>query len=184
MKKKVWKLFCDYEKEEVWINEMAKRGLALTDYTFARYTFDECERGEYIYRIERLDNKMDNAERDRYISFMEENGAEHIADYFAWIYFRKKAKDGTFVIYSDLESRIKHYKGIADTMLIMGFAELCISFSQISTIIDYIRGEAVYGGFRIVLSAMIIIITVMFFGFWIKYAKKISKLRREREIHE
>lgn len=53
MKRVVWKLFLNFEKEEQWINEMAEKGLNFTGYTFGRYTFEEGVHGEYIYRMKK-----------------------------------------------------------------------------------------------------------------------------------
>lgn len=56
MRLTVRKLFTDYEKEEQWLNERSAKGYALTQYSWARYVFDESGKGEYIFRIEPLDN--------------------------------------------------------------------------------------------------------------------------------
>ena len=53
-----------------------------------------------------------SAERVAYIKFLEENGVEYVASYMWWVFFRKKSSEGPFDIYSDIESRIKHYKRI------------------------------------------------------------------------
>ena len=42
--------YMDAEKEELYLNDQAKRGRALTGYFLWRYTFEDCEPGEYIYR--------------------------------------------------------------------------------------------------------------------------------------
>ena len=102
MTTKRWNVFYDHEKEEKWLNEMVAKGLAMTNYRFYRYTFEECSRGEYIYRIEFLKNPVTHTDSIKYIQFMEDNGAKHIASITKWVYFRKKSADGPFEIYSDL----------------------------------------------------------------------------------
>jgi len=185
MKTYLWKFFADYEKEEKWLNEMAAKGLALTDYSTLRYTFEECEPGEYIYRIEYLENRGRHPETIHYIRFMEDSGIEHIATFRnTWVYFRKKAADGAFEIYSDIESRIRHYQRISKIWLTVGIAELCLSFSQLPGIIDYFRGVNSYGLFSLVVGSSVILLSCVFFGNWRRYAKKIKWLKRERELHE
>lgn len=59
--KKLHKVFWvwEYEKEERWLNEIAQEGWALTCGGFCTYTFEKCEPGEYIIRVETLDNSSD-----------------------------------------------------------------------------------------------------------------------------
>ena len=103
------KAYWNYEKEEKWLNEMSAKGLALTDYSWWKYAFTDCQPGEYIYRLELLRHRPEHPASQEYVQFMEDNCAEHIASYMRWVYFRKKASDGTFDIYSDADNRIKHY---------------------------------------------------------------------------
>lgn len=106
------KAFYDYEKEENYINEMCNKGFALVDYSWCRYVFEDCKQGEYIYRIELLDNKSNHPESIRYIRFLEEMGIDLVAVYMRWIYLRKKATEGEFEIYSDIDSKIKYHNKI------------------------------------------------------------------------
>jgi len=112
MRKVVRRLFVDYEKEENWLNDMAAKGLAFVDYSFGRYVFTDCEPGEYIYRLELLENTIDNPESKKYLDFMAETGAEPVATWIRWVYFRKKASDGPFELFSDAANKIVHYKRI------------------------------------------------------------------------
>lgn len=54
MKKRVFKFYTNYEKEEAWLNEMAASGWHCIDYLFGRYMFEKGEPGAYIYRIQPL----------------------------------------------------------------------------------------------------------------------------------
>ena len=60
-KKTVFKLFFvwDFEKEERWLNEMAQEGWALKKASFCTFVFEKTEPGEYIIRVETLDNSSD-----------------------------------------------------------------------------------------------------------------------------
>ena len=73
-RKKVWKWYWvwDFEKEERWLNQMAMEGWVLTEVGFANYTFERCEPGDYIIRLQ-----MHNPD-DEYLAFLEELGAEYI----------------------------------------------------------------------------------------------------------
>jgi hypothetical protein len=184
MKTKCWKAFWDYEKEEKWLNNMAAKGLAMTAYTFCRYTFENCIPGEYIYRIELLEHSVNHPESIRYINFLAENGVEHVDTYFRWVYFRKKASDGGFKIYSDLYSQIKHYQRISKIWLIIGCMELCVGFSQISSAIRLFGERYLSWITHAAIGIVIISLGVILLSLWWCYIKKIKRLKREREIQE
>jgi hypothetical protein len=183
MKTKLWKVFWDYEKEEKWLNDLSAKGLAMTAFNFCHYTFEECIPGEYTYRLELLEHGVNHPESVRYLRFMAENGVEHVDTYFRWVYFRKKTADGDFTIYSDLTSRIKHYQRISQIWFITGCVELCLAFSQIHLVIDALADGRLWI-YNAVMVVLVFSLGVMLLSFWGYYAKKIKRLKREREIQE
>lgn len=118
-----WIWAWEFEEEELWLNQMAAAGWVLDKVGFCRYEFIRCEPDEYTVRLEMRDKD------DAYIAFMEETGAEYIGRMMKWIYFRKKAADGTFDIFSDADSRMAHLekiilviKGVTIANLVVGVA--------------------------------------------------------------
>lgn len=63
MKRIIRKAYINYEKEEQWLNKMCSEGFALIDYSWCKYTFEECKPNRYIYRLEMLKNHSNNIER-------------------------------------------------------------------------------------------------------------------------
>ena len=114
MRKVIKKFFSawNFDKEEKWLNEMAAKGLCLVAVGFCRYEFEECLPGEYAIRLELLEHHPSHPESAQYIAFMEETGAEQIGSYMRWVYFRKKTAEGSFELFSDFDSRIRHLKRI------------------------------------------------------------------------
>ena len=110
----------DFDKEEKWLNEMARQGWALVSVGFLRFTFERCEPGEYIIRLE-----MRMADDD-YISFMEETGAEFIGRCFQWVYFRRRSELGCFDIMSDIDSKHDHLSRIYKMLIAIGMLNLSI----------------------------------------------------------
>lgn len=102
----------DFEKEEAWLNSMSVMGLELIDVGLCRYVFRENRSNRFEYRLELLDNLPMNRESQAYIAFLEETGAEYVGSVFRWAYFKKTTEDGHFQLFSDVQSRIAHYKRI------------------------------------------------------------------------
>ncbi len=179
MKKVIWKGYFDFEKEERWLNEMAAKGFALTRYTWCRYEFEETEPGEYIYRIELLKEHARHPESRRYIEFTEETGAEYVTSYFRWVYFRKKAALGPFELYSDLESRIGHYRRVRLFWLVLLFLEISASSANARMVLESTRSV-----FRLALLCLLVALIVIFSYMAARMTVKIRGLERERRVTE
>ena len=119
-----WFWVWDFEKEERWLNEMALSGWVLDKVGYCRYEFIACEPGEYTVRLEMHEHD------EAYLGFMKETGAEYVGRMVSWIYFRKKAEDGSFDIFSDIDSRIKHLNGIGHMLSFVGFANLLMGMAN------------------------------------------------------
>jgi len=180
MKTVIRKAYWDYEKEENWLNEMSAKGLAFIDYTWCRYVFTDSQPGEYIYRMELLDHSISNPGSQKYLRFMEDSGVECIASYMRWVYFRKKASDGVFDIYSDIDSKIKHYKKVN------GFwsALACVlMFFGISNVIIGFASQPIHI-FNLIAGAVCIILGIGYFILSHPLRVKIRKLKKEKRVTE
>jgi len=186
MKTIIRKLFMNYEKEEAWLNQMAAKGLAFENYTPTRYVFEDSQPGEYIYRIELLDKLPSRPESQKYLHFMEENGVEFIASYLRWVYFRKKAADGAFDIYSDIDSKLKHYRRVNQLWLTLGCVLLVLGLVYIVMGIiaslqnDFPMDSAVGLGVGVGLC----VVSLVFFIMSHPFRKKIKKLKKDKIVTE
>lgn len=187
MKHIIRKAYIDYEKEEKWLNDMSAKGLALTHYSWCKYVFEDAKKGEYIYRIELLKNLASHPESLKYIQFLEENNVECVATYFRWIYLRQKASDGEFEIYTDIDSKYKHYKTIFTFWTMLSFLEFFAGIINIYTgVTNYLRFSNYIGLlniniiFGILLIMLGIILAKLSFSVW----KKLKKLKLEKSIRE
>ena len=187
MKYIVRKVIWDFEKEEAWLNEMARKGMALTDYSWGRYVFAEAPIDEYIYRIEMLENLPTHAESIAYLRFLEENGVEHVASYNRWIYLRKKTLEGPFDLYSDIDSRIAHYNRIGriwDTVMwvewIMGVMNLIIGIINLN--FNERLGNFSYA--NVIVGAALTALGLVFFLLGRPTRKNLKRLRQEKLIRE
>lgn len=184
MKHVVYRWIIDFEKEEKWLNEMASKGLNFIGFSFpGRYLFDEGTPGEYIYRLELLDNLPKHPKSQEYIRFVEETGAELVSFYLRWIWFRKKAYEGSFEIYSDYSSKIKHYKKVASLIGFLGLLNIVIGFYNLFYGL-LLSGPKFHFYFNSILSPINLFVGTISTIVFLKYAKAVKKLKREKQIRE
>ena len=114
MRQTIHKIFLvwDFDKEEKWLNEMAAKGLSLVSVGFCKYEFEDSLPGEYKICLQLLDKMPRHPESKKYIDFLETTGAEQVGSFTRWVYFRKKATEGDFELFSDNDSRLKYLSSV------------------------------------------------------------------------
>ena len=159
-----WFFVWDFEKEEQWLNEMALAGWMLDSVGWCRYTFRACEPGEYTVRLEM------HGYDPQYVDFMSESGAEYVGRVLQWLYFRKKAADGPFDIFSDIDSKVNHLNAIARLLTVIGFMNLFIGA------LNAFNGRAI-GAINLLLASMLT------YGLG-RIHEKVQSLKRDRQLFE
>lgn len=180
MKYKIYKLFFawQHEKEEKWLNKMSSRGLQLANVGFCSYVFNEGPPDEYTYRLELLNELPSHAKSVTYINFLEETGAEHIGSFFRWVYFRKKTSDGEFDLYSDIDSKIKHFNRIRTLIFIVGMLNVMPFINEVN---NYFRQDSPL--ISVISIIQLLLITLLSIGA-ISITKKIGRLKKEKIFRE
>jgi hypothetical protein len=159
-----WYWVWDFDKEERWLNQMAASGWALVEVGFCRYTFEKCEPGAFIVRLQML-----KAEED-YVAFLEEIGAEYVGRVLQWVYFRRSAEEGPFELFSDTQSRLDHLNWIARMLLVFGMMNLVVG------VVNAFNVQPI-GAINVVLA------TLLMYGLG-RIHGKIEQLELERTLHE
>jgi hypothetical protein len=180
MKHIVWKPYWNYLREEQWLNEMPAKGLAMYDYTWCRYVFEDAPKGEYLYRIELLEHRATLPESRNYIAFLEEAGVEFVASYLNWAYFRKKAADGPFELYTDFDSKLKHFRRVA--ALWTGFTILEFFAGIMNILIGVLEPSG--STTNLVLGIGVTSLGFMFVMLTWQVRMKIRQLKKEKRIRE
>ncbi|WP_051384787.1 DUF2812 domain-containing protein [Sporolactobacillus laevolacticus] len=180
MKKKVFKLFYDFEKEEHWLNQMAQKGWAFKKYTPGCYTFESCDKGQYSYRIEFLKHGLKHEETKDYLQFLEETGITCVSSVSNWVYLRKAAEKGSFNLFSDIDSRILHYKRIKNLWIFFTTIEF------VAVAANLILAGVTDDRSWINLSCGVILlpICILFARMTFRLIRKINQLESERLIRE
>lgn len=181
------KMFWNYEKEEEWLNAMAAKGMMLTGYTWCRYVFEEGTPKEYTFRIELLEHIPTHPESKAYINFMKENGIDCIASYKRWVYFRRNSSEGAFDIYTDLESKLQHYKRIHVLWLTLMAVEMIIGLVNILigvVNLNFNENVGKYSTVNLIVGFLLIALGILFWRLDTPIRRKITKLLREQQIRE
>lgn len=116
-----FRLHYDADKEMEWLNHMAEQGWAMTGFTLGFYRFEKCEPGEYIYQVD-IAEKMFSVSED-YRHFMEEMGVEIVDVWGLWVILRRKAEEGSFELYTDVESSYEYYMKVRNIFLAASILE-------------------------------------------------------------
>ncbi|WP_250673685.1 DUF2812 domain-containing protein (plasmid) [Paraclostridium ghonii] len=166
------KIFFDIEKETKWLNTLSKKGYRLIDKKWFTYIFEPCENGAYIYQIERRKPFTYEKNKD-YIDFISSLDINTVSTQWGWIYFEKENNGKEFNIFSDIPSKIYHYKNLIITLLIIGF----ISFSILAS---GVQGPYILNiSFPLVANLVVILSSIFTI---IKYLLKIHRLKKENSI--
>lgn len=179
MRRTIRKLFFvwDFDKEEKWLNEMAAKGLCLVSVGFCKYEFEDCIPGEYRICLQLLDKLPKHPEMQKYIEFMEQTGAEHIGSFTRWVYFRRKASDGDFELFSDNTSRIKYLGSILSFIALIVGLNLYIGLYNLF-VVFFLNSPFNYIG--------LLNLAIGLFGLpgTIKLWKKRSRMKQEAQLFE
>lgn len=167
-----FRLEFDKEKEEVFLNEMCRQGHAAVKFCMGFYTFDECEPGKYIYRIDCSDSLGHVSES--YRTFMKEMNVEIVFVWGPWVILRKEASEGEFDLYTDVDSQIENQKKIRKVFKIGGILEALV-------ICYYGIAYSVTGQFAYIpLSLLISIILIAFIVEINSINKRINTLMEQK----
>jgi len=182
--KTVYRLSWDFEKEELWLNAMSAKGLALFHYSWGAYQFEQSAPSEWTYRIELLPQLASKPESKNYLAFMADTGAQSVVTYRRWVYFRKLTTDEPFEIFSDRDSRITHYRR-ALTLYVPLCAAL-ISSMVVETVIGIVN--ATHGGpglaFTLPLLAWQLAVTALLATLAIRISRRVRALQAQKQLFE
>ena len=108
--KKLWRFYsvADYEKEEAFLNEMARAGWNLTAVGFCRYIFRRGNEGEFIYKLDMVERSESDEVKESYFNFLSDCGIRVVGEFKDWIYLQKPASEGPFDKKNDTYARLRH----------------------------------------------------------------------------
>lgn len=178
MEKVVRKLFIhtNADKEEKWLNDMARNGYMLKKATLGKYTFVKTDKKFKIRLAYLPKEKLD------FIRLIEDGGAQYITTGNNWGYFIKEVNSfhDNFEIYSDIDSQIEQKKRILKFLTII----YLILFSIVMITSYPILNNTFNTLIKVSYVTINLIITVIYLLMILKLFNQIKKLKQERNIHE
>ena len=108
---------------------------------------------------------------------MEETGAEHVGSFTRWVFFRKKASEGDFNLFSDNASRVSYLTSILGFISLIVAMNLLIGLENLAIAI-FAESAGNYLGF--------LNLAIGLFGLpgTIKLWKKRNRIKKESQLFE
>ncbi|UTG99510.1 DUF2812 domain-containing protein [Macrococcoides canis] len=179
MEKVVRKLFIhtNADKEEKWLNDMARNGYMLKMATLGKYTFVKTDKNYKLRLVYLPEDKKD------FIHFIEEGNVKFISEVNNWGYFVKEVNsfDDNFEIYSDIDSQIEQKNRV---LKLLGIIFLCTLAPFFATLSPIILNDTLSSTLKSVIIISYILIILLYVFMILKLFNQIKKLKQERNIHE
>ena len=160
--------YYDKDKEEIFLNDMAAKGYAMTRFFLGIYWFERCEPGEYTYKVDLIRDK-NTEQKNEFYDLVRESGGELVQIWGVWAFFRKK---GEFELYTDTESQIEQYSRIHKFFLTVALLEGLIIPSQLYNYLNYKIT------FSLITTILLSIICIVFGYHVYKCRRKIIDLKK------
>lgn len=179
------KQFIDFDKEEAWLDDMAKQGLNLQRYAWGKYYFEKCKPGQYQYKVEPL-GITDAKKRQEYLDFLQQSGIEVVMIHQkSRVYLRRQATDAPFVVHTDIDGQIQRYRAArglwAQILTPMAFTAAVLAMNVCFSL----NISALAKGIALGTSAVIMLASVaIYIRFITPYNRRIAALKREQRVRE
>ena len=98
--------FVDFDKEEKWLNKMARKGRAFQSVHGFIYCFGECKPGEFIYQIDFDEKESKNGAGD-YVAFRSSCGDQLVDKHKSKIYWRRETASGPFEAENNVAAKLR-----------------------------------------------------------------------------
>lgn len=139
------------EKEQAFLEDMARKGYKLVDVGIGKYTFDTMEEPkELIYQFDFKGLKQDDI--DEYLQLHEDDGWEMVSTLGSWYYFCKEKTDELDLgLFNDNASKKEKYKRLLLFLCVTGFPVYYQLFIMIPMYAASATMSEFYGWFQFLL---------------------------------
>ncbi len=125
-----FRCFMNYDKEEKWLNDMAKKGYGLKNADCFGYEFYSTKPENATIRIDYRNFNSKKTFVD-YCMLFQDSGWQHIvgSKFSGTQYFKKTDENGEDDIFSDVISKAGKYKRLSNMYITMAVCYLCLVIS-------------------------------------------------------
>ena len=124
--------FVDFDKEEQWLNDMAKQGWAFWHTNGVIYRFKQSKPEEFIYQIDFNEKKKDGI--GDYVDFRSSCGDQFVHQWKSKIYWKRETTSGPFEAENNVAAKLRltnkafnyHLNSFIGLTLIAAFAFLVL----------------------------------------------------------
>ncbi|MDN6640505.1 MAG: DUF2812 domain-containing protein [Tetragenococcus halophilus] len=175
--KKVFKIFTvdNFEKEEIYLRKMAKKGWQFKKYQGLKYYFEKEKPQDIYYRIDY--HGSDDGDKNEYLQLFRDSGWEPI--FFLpildgeWVYFKKNGDEpGSTEIFTDASSKIQLFRKLKKRWLRFAMFFVC-AFIPLLVISVILRNPVLFFLLVVILGANIFLYGKMA----LNLTKKIQELQ-------
>lgn len=183
--RKIWRFYtvADYEKEEEFLNEMARAGWNLTAVGFCRYIFRRGNAGEYIYKLDMVERTESDEVKESYFNFLTDCGIRVVGDFKDWIYLQKRASDGPFDTKNDTYAKLRQVNKVYSFSLrtvgnlLRIFVAIILVFVLLQLLLNNVRIAELCDGVILGVSVgSLIALTIIWVPIVNKLRRKVNKL--------
>ena len=172
-----WKFTFDKDEEQEWLNDYCQQGWAMVSFFIGMVTFVPCRPGEFIYQIDLLPGRgLCADDYEGYVEFMHDTGVEVLQRWGRWVYLRRRAEEGPFEIYTDIDSQIALYQRIRSMFLWALGLIACCSINGWNLLFQYPESMAAQG-----LAGFYLVVIALFLRAIWRCAWKVKELERRRQ---
>lgn len=125
MKKK--KTFFSEVKEEKWLNEMAGQGFRFIRKKRKWYYFEQAQPGSYQYRVDLLEHNARSQRGKEYLQLLQDSGIHCVHTCLGWAYLEKQTDGEPFDLYSDVGSKMLHYRKSGRTFAMIALSLMLVA---------------------------------------------------------
>ncbi|MBP2241811.1 hypothetical protein J2Z40_002383 [Cytobacillus eiseniae] len=179
MKKVMYRLYLDYEKEEKWINEMAAQGWNLEKFSLGRFTFSKGEPKAFIFRNEFI-MRMPSNEKKEYFELLNDSGITIVKEFGGWIYMKKPADQGPFELYTDSKSRLSYYKGMLNVFYLLFLLNVVLGISNLNLFDD----RTTWGYLNPTVGSICLVVSLLLLFPIIKIVKRKKSIEKQQGFFE
>lgn len=123
------KIYFNIEKEEIWLNNLSKKGLSLNKINNTYYIFEDSQPNTYEYKIDFIKPGKKGKELKDYL--INDKNIEIIYKDNRFVYLKRltSISDEPFEIYADINSKIDFYLSYNSIKYLAAALLICTSFN-------------------------------------------------------